>query len=157
MTFVYIFFSSSYHLNSITIFQTYVHSKKHIIWDVKARFKKKDGQLFATHSITISTFSSSNGISDTKSIGPLMTTPLFFYQFYLAALIWYRGVLYWNGRNTYHHVHPLKVPRLSNSPSFSLPRGFFLSFGEQSYFPCGVLRGFEEMPKNVITYYMDDP
>ena len=43
----------------------------------KSKILKKDGQFFATHSISISTFSSSSGISDTKSIGPLMTTPLF--------------------------------------------------------------------------------
>ena len=50
---------------------------KTIIWEVKVRFRKKDGQFFATHTISIPTFSSSSGILDTKSIGPLMTTPLF--------------------------------------------------------------------------------
>ena len=39
--------------------------------------KSKIFKLFATHSISISTFFSSSGTSDTKSIGPLMTTPLF--------------------------------------------------------------------------------
>ena len=115
-------------------FQIHAHSKKHIIWDVLSKIFFKNGQLFATHSITISTFSSSNGISDTKSIGPLMTTPLFsINSFWLHLSDIEVSYIEMEEIHIIMFIHPLKVPRLSNSPSFSLPRVFFEFWGAKLF------------------------